>query len=267
MEEKKQWTIMRAEPVKNEEKTVEIPNLWGVIRPDDVSQKGSGNFRADYMNWSLTYHHMHENAPGWTFRLLPWKDQDQPQFIHKAPDGTGYVLGQWIHKESGMTLPEFPQACMNHKNQPIMYEQCDARTLTDTHRRALCTSAAASFGLAGELWARVPVEDPHVEVADDVPKNTPKPKANPFKSKPKSVVLEMLEHFKAFGVTAVMIEEWAGVEYIKELEGNTEMMDRLRSIFKECKAGANAQELFSVEPKGGAVAEEDEFEFNMGDEE
>ena len=45
------------------------------------------------------------------------------------------------------------------------------------------------------------------------------------------------------------------------------MMDQLRSIFKECKAGANAQELFSVEPKGGDVAEEDEFEFNMGDEE
>ena len=41
-----------------------IPNLWGVIRPDDISQKGNGNFRADYMNWALTAHLMHEHAPG-----------------------------------------------------------------------------------------------------------------------------------------------------------------------------------------------------------
>jgi hypothetical protein len=254
MEEKKEWHIMRAEPVK--ETTVEIPNLWGAITPDDISQKGTGNFKADYMNWALTYHHMHENAPGWTFRLLPWKDQDQPQFIHKAPDGTGYVLGQWIHKESGMTLPEFPQACMNHRNQPIMYEQCDARTLTDTHRRALCTSAAASFGLAGELWARVPVEDPHVQGGEDVP-------ANPFKSKapkPKSVVADMCEHFKQFDVSAEMIATWAGVQDIKELEGNQGKITELRELFKACKAGGNPQILFSKEEEG-------EIEFNMGEQE
>jgi hypothetical protein len=31
MEEKKEWHIMRAEPVK--ETTVEIPNLWGLNLP------------------------------------------------------------------------------------------------------------------------------------------------------------------------------------------------------------------------------------------
>ena len=65
-----------------------IPNLWGVIRPDDISQKGNGNFKADYMNWALTSHLMHEHAPGWDFELVEWNDQSgQPQSVYKAPDG------------------------------------------------------------------------------------------------------------------------------------------------------------------------------------
>jgi hypothetical protein len=40
-------------------------------------------------------------------------------------------------------------------------EKIDARDLTDTHRRCLCTAAAASFGLAWQLWAKEPVENPH----------------------------------------------------------------------------------------------------------
>ena len=256
MEEKKEWSVMKVET----KPSVEVPNLWGVIKPEDISQKGTGNFKADYMNWALTYHLMHENAPGWMFRLLPWKDQDQPQFIHKAPDGTGYVLGQWIHKESGMMLPEFPQACMNHRNQPIMYEQCDARTLTDTHRRALCTSAAASFGLAGELWARVPVEDPHVE--DNAqqgvnPFREEKP-AKPKKAKkPSKSKAELTTEYAAgLGVTVDMVLAWSGLESIDAVIAHPEKSKQFKELLQKCKAGANAQELFSVEAS---------TEFNFGE--
>jgi hypothetical protein len=48
-------------------------------------------------------------------------------------------------------------------------DRVNARTLTDTHRRALCAAAAFTFGLAYELWAKEEVEDPHRESADDKP--------------------------------------------------------------------------------------------------
>ncbi len=40
-------------------------------------------------------------------------------------------------------------------------ERISARDVTDTHRRCLCAAAAATFGLAWQLWAREPLEDPH----------------------------------------------------------------------------------------------------------
>lgn len=254
--EEKQWTVLRAEPVK--ETKMEKPNLWGVITSDDVSQKGSGNFKADYMNWCLTMHQIHEHAPGWDFELVEWEDgSGHPQSVYKAPDGSAYVVGRWYLLGTEFKTKKFYQSCMDHRNNPIPYERVNSRVLTDTERRCRCTSAASVFGLAGELWARVPVEDPHVE--DNAQQG-----GNPFRAeqpKPEPLTKRMVNNFAEFKVTEAMIIEWAGVQSIDELESkeNSSLILELRELFKACKAGADPKVLFTKEEEG-------EIEFNMGDE-
>lgn len=254
--EEKQWTVLRAEPAK--ETKMEKPNLWGVITSDDVSQKGSGNFKADYMNWCLTMHQIHEHAPGWDFELVEWEDgSGHPQSVYKAPDGSAYVVGRWYLLGTEFKTKKFYQSCMDHRNNPIPYERVNSRVLTDTERRCRCTSAASVFGLAGELWARVPVEDPHVE--DNAQQG-----GNPFRAeqpKPEPLTKRMVNNFAEFKVTEAMIIEWAGVQSIDELESkeNSSLILELRELFKACKAGADPKVLFTKEEEG-------EIEFNMGDE-
>jgi hypothetical protein len=133
----------------------DFPNLGGVITPDDISSKGTGSYAADYVNWAKIAHLLHVHAPGWQFALRTAPDGGH---AWQAPDGTGYVVGYFQNGEQ--ITPDFPQACMDNRNNPIPAERITARTLTDTHRRCLCTAAAFTFGLGYELWARVEVENP-----------------------------------------------------------------------------------------------------------
>lgn len=133
----------------------DIPNLGGVITPDDISTKGTGSYAADYVNWAKIAHLLHVHAPGWQFALRVKHDGNH---IFTAPDGSGYVVGYFVNGDQ--QTPDFPQACMDNRNNPIPAERITARTLTDTHRRCLCTAAAFTFGLGYELWARVEVENP-----------------------------------------------------------------------------------------------------------
>lgn len=135
------------------------PNLAGVITKDDVATKGSGAFKADYVNWARIAHLLHVHAPGWEFHLRFTPDH---QHIWKAPNGTGYVVG-YFTGPGGRVTPDFPQSVMDNRNAPVPYDRISARDVTDTHRRCLCTAAAYSFGLAYELWAKEEVENPHRE--------------------------------------------------------------------------------------------------------
>lgn len=139
------------------------PNLGSVITSDDVSTKGTGSYKAEYVNWCRVAQLLRENAPGWQFHLKPTADG---QHIWTAPNGTGYVVGFFTgpgpdHEKT----PDFPQAVMDNRNAPVMAERISARDVTDTHRRCMCTAAAATFGLAWQLWAREPIEDPHRDEA------------------------------------------------------------------------------------------------------
>ena len=59
---------------------------------------------------------------------------------------------------------------MNHQNKPIEWDKITARDVTDTHRRCMCTAAAAHFGLAWQLWAKVEIENPmRPDEVDDLP--------------------------------------------------------------------------------------------------
>jgi hypothetical protein len=138
----------------------DFPQLGGVISPDDISTKGSGSYAADYVNWAKIAHLLHVHAPGWQFTLSAAPDGGH---VWRAPDGSGYVVGYFANGDQ--VTPDFPQACMDNRNNPIPFERITARTLTDTHRRCLCTAAAFSFSLGFELWARVEVENPMREEA------------------------------------------------------------------------------------------------------
>ena len=134
-----------------------FPNLGNVITTNDVSQKGTGSYKADYVNWCRTMHLLHEHAPGWQFCLAHYADAGH---AWKAPNGTAYVVG-YFTGPNGERTPDFPQAIMDNRNNAVAYEKVSARDLTDSHRRCLCTAAAAQFGLAWQLWAREEVENPH----------------------------------------------------------------------------------------------------------
>lgn len=132
-----------------------IPNLAGEIKASDVHSKGTGKFAADYVAWAKTAEILHRKAPGWDYHLSIAPDGG---LVHKAPDGTGYVIGYFTGPDDQRTSA-FPYACMDNRNMAIPVEKISARVLTDTHRRSLCAAAAFHFSLAYELWAREEIED------------------------------------------------------------------------------------------------------------
>jgi hypothetical protein len=136
-----------------------IPNLAGVITKADIDTKGSGSYAASYVNWAKVAHLLHEHAPGWEFHLQPTKDDS---LIWQAPDGTAYVIGYFTGPDDQATA-DFPFPAMDNRNAAIAYDKVSARVMTDTHRRALAATAAFTFGLAYELWAKEEVENPHRE--------------------------------------------------------------------------------------------------------
>lgn len=165
--------------------TDSFPQLGGVITPDDISTKGTGSYAADYVNWAKIAHLLHVHAPGWQFalRLAP-----NGGHIWTAPDGSGYVVGYFSNGDK--QTPDFPQACMDNRNNPIQAERITARTLTDTHRRCLCTAAAFTFGLGYELWARVEVENPmRDDDATPAPASASASKSQPSKAPAKKALL------------------------------------------------------------------------------
>jgi hypothetical protein len=137
--------------------SLQFPNLGTVITTDDVSQKGTGSYKADYVNWCRVAHLLQDNAPGWQFHLAHYVDSSH---VWKAPNGTAYVVG-YFTGPNGERTPDFPQAIMDNRNNAVAYEKVSARDLTDSHRRALAACSAFTFGLAWQLWAREEVENPH----------------------------------------------------------------------------------------------------------
>ena len=129
-----------------------IPNLAGIAPSDMVEHIGTGKYAASYINWSRTMALLREHAPGW-----------QPELVH-APDG--YILhaapiGAYLlirFRNGDEVTPPVPQAIMDNRNAAIPLERITARDITDTHRRGVCMAAAFTFGLAYELWAKLPLE-------------------------------------------------------------------------------------------------------------
>jgi hypothetical protein len=131
----------------------ELPNLAGIATQNLVEKIGAGNFSASYINWSRTMHLLREHAKGWMPELVPSADGG---ILHRSPVGA-YLMIRFRHLDGTLT-PEVPQAVMDHRNAAIPFDKIDARDVTDTHRRGVCLAAAFTFGLAYELWAKMPLE-------------------------------------------------------------------------------------------------------------
>ena len=131
-----------------------IPNLAGVASKDLVEKIGSGNYSAAYINWSRTMNLLRQHAPNWLVDYVPAKDGS---LLHQAPVGA-YLLIRFTNFETGFSTPALPQAVMDNRNKSIPLERITSRDLTDTQRRGMCMAAAMHFGLAYELWAKMPLE-------------------------------------------------------------------------------------------------------------
>lgn len=129
-----------------------LPNLAGLATEDLVERIGTGKFSAAYINWSRTMHLLRTCAPGWQPELVPAQDG---YLLHQAPIGAYLMLRFRKGEEVTMTVP---QAVMDTRNAAIPVDKITARDITDTHRRGICMAAAMTFGLAYELWAKLPLE-------------------------------------------------------------------------------------------------------------
>jgi hypothetical protein len=160
---------------------VQIPNLAGVATDDLVETIGAGSFKASYINWSRTLQLLREHAPGWLPETVP---NAEGSLLHAAPVGC-YLLIRFRNGEQ--VTPAVPQAVMDTRNAAIQRDKITARDLTDTHRRGVCLAAAMTFGLAYELWAKLPLESGHEEEKKDERQErraTPKPPVAPPPPKP-----------------------------------------------------------------------------------
>jgi hypothetical protein len=147
-----------------------LPNLAGVASKDLVEKIGTGSFAAAYINWSRTMNLLRTHAPGWMVDYEPAADG---KLLHEAPVG-GYLMIRFKHVD-GTVTPALPQAVMDNRNKAIALEKITARDISDTQRRGMCMAAAMTFGLAYELWAKMPMESGYnAPAGEEAPKAAPK---------------------------------------------------------------------------------------------
>jgi len=209
---------------------ISIPNLGDVIKQTDVSQKGGGSYKAEYVNWCRTSHLLHEHAPGWQFHIAK---NFNGSHVFNAPDGTAYVVG-YFKDVNGNTTPEFPQAIMDNRNNAIQHDKVSARDLTDSHRRCLCTAAAAQFGLAWQLWAKEELENPHREEAKVNPYHK---RIEPSAIKPSIDYTKLKETLSKYKESIESCESYEELQIIAQSINNEgeAVRKNLRSLYLEKK--------------------------------
>jgi hypothetical protein len=132
-----------------------LPNLAGIATQGIVQQIGGGRYTANYINWSRTLGLLREHAAGWMPEMLL---APSGEYVHRDGDSVGgYLMIRFRHID-GRETPAAPQAIMDYRNNAIPLNKITARDITDTHRRGVCLAACMFFGLAYELWAKMPLE-------------------------------------------------------------------------------------------------------------
>ena len=171
-------------PTKEPERL--FPYMAGVITANDVRQKGTGKFAADFVSWAKVMQLINQHHNGWQPQLAM---NPEGGHVFKAPNGTAYIVISFIHPEQGETT-EWPYAVTNNSNQPTAFDSVTCADLAKAHRRAICSAAAAFFSLGYELWAREEYAEasdqaaPPVPLQQDVPAKAPTAKKKPAKEAP-----------------------------------------------------------------------------------
>lgn len=165
------------------QETPAFPNLAGVITLSDVKQKGTGSYAADYIPWAKVTQLLNEHANGWLPELTTTVDGG---LIHKAPNGTGFLYIRFVNVDLAIETPDWPYAITDNRNNPIPLEKISSRDIADSHRRGICSAAAAFFALGYELWAREEVAAASPESVETQPEIQlqqvkPQPAAAPAK--------------------------------------------------------------------------------------
>ena len=219
-----------------------FPNLAGIATKDLVENIGTGNYKASYINWSRTMNLLRQNAPGWLVDYVPHTDGS---LLHPAPVGA-YLLIRFVNVETDARTPALPQAVMDNRNKAIPYDKITARDITDTQRRGMCMAAAMHFGLAYELWAKLPLESGYAGSSDD--EVAPAPKAAPTATQaqaPSAAAAKESEAGKSTGGTS----EATFRESALEKGVHTVAIDALVVIVKEKLGGDFSKGLKTLESK------------------
>jgi len=172
-----------------------FPNLAGIATDDLVESIGTNNFKASYINWSRTMHLLRTHAPGWLPELV---QTESGSIIHRAPVGA-FLLIRFVNTE-GKATPPVPQAIMDSRNAAVPFEKVTARDVTDTHRRGVCMAAALTFGLAYELWAKIPLESGYAEQEEPKWEQEPPRQKEVAAGRPLDGVWDMLDADQQAGV-------------------------------------------------------------------
>ena len=181
-----------------------IPNLAGIATAELVEQIGGSGFKASYINWARTLQMLRDHAPGWLPEVVL---TSSGALLHQAPVGA-YLLICFKHMDGTIT-PAVPQAIMDARNNAVQYDKITSRDITDTHRRGICLAASLTFGLAYELWAKMPLESGYR--AEDENQEQPQPE---YTGKPLDGVWEgcTMQDREFIEATRITLEEYADME-------------------------------------------------------
>ena len=228
-----------------------FPNLAGVATKDLVENIGTGKFKASYINWSRTMNLLREHAPGW---LVDYLSAEDGTLLHRAPVGA-YLLIRFRNINDGTVTPALPQAVMDHRNNAIPFDKITARDITDTQRRGMCMAAAMHFGLAYELWAKLPLESGYAAPSSGE-EVAPAPKAS---GAPKAAAEAVKEFKGSAGVTEATFRE-----QLLERGVHTVAIDACVKIVVEKLGGDFAKGLEQI---GGKSTEELNAKYGPSEEE
>lgn len=208
------------------------PRLDDVVKADDVSKKGGGNFAADYVNWAKIAFYLREHGDGW--QPVAVENRETGDIAHRAPDGSYYLLIAFDHPNGRRTSP-VPHAVMDHRMQAK--KNPDARDISDAFVRGMCKAAALLFGLGWKLWSK---DDPmEREAPVPAPVKKPQPKlVEPFPLKEHA--LEALKNvnggndFKEWGAR-VKASKITGSDLDDLRQAGKDHMDILKAALEEPK--------------------------------
>ena len=158
--------VLQVPPMPTKEPERLFPYMAGVITANDVRQKGTGKFAADFVSWAKVMQLINQHHNGWQPQLAM---NPEGGHVFKAPNGSAYIVVSFTHPGLGEETTEWPYAVTNNSNQPIQFDSVTCADLAKAHRRAICSAAAAFFSLGYELWAREEYAEASDQAAPPVP--------------------------------------------------------------------------------------------------